>query len=34
VIHVEREGATIAELPVFDDKPYPYTWKRHRIQAK
>src|SRR5262249_57524107 len=25
VIHVEREGATIAELPVFDDKPYPST---------
>jgi CRP/FNR family transcriptional regulator len=23
--HVEREGATIAELPVFDDKPYPST---------
>jgi CRP-like cAMP-binding protein len=23
VIHVEREGATIAELPVFDDRPYP-----------
>ena len=23
VIHVERAGATIAELPVFDDKPYP-----------
>jgi len=25
VIHVERTGATIAELPVFDDKPYPST---------
>jgi CRP/FNR family transcriptional regulator len=25
VIHVEREGATIAELPVFDDRPYPST---------
>ncbi|MCG3161482.1 MAG: CRP-like cAMP-activated global transcriptional regulator [Acidobacteria bacterium] len=25
VIHVEREGATIAELPAFDDKPYPST---------
>jgi CRP/FNR family transcriptional regulator len=25
VIHVEREGATIAELPVFDDNPYPTT---------
>src|SRR5215510_12082315 len=25
VIHVEREGATIAELPVFDDEPYPST---------
>ncbi len=25
VIHVERAGATIAELPVFDDKPYPST---------
>ncbi|HKX33007.1 MAG TPA: Crp/Fnr family transcriptional regulator [Blastocatellia bacterium] len=23
VIHVERAGATIAELPVFDDRPYP-----------
>lgn len=23
VIHVERAGATIAELPVFDDQPYP-----------
>lgn len=23
VIHVERAGATIAEVPVFDDKPYP-----------
>ena len=25
VIHVERAGATIAELPVFDNKPYPST---------
>ena len=25
VIHVERAGATIAELPVFDDKAYPST---------
>jgi CRP/FNR family transcriptional regulator len=25
VIHVESAGATIAELPVFDDKPYPST---------
>ncbi|MEK7830545.1 MAG: Crp/Fnr family transcriptional regulator [Acidobacteriota bacterium] len=25
VIHVERAGATMAELPVFDDKPYPST---------
>jgi CRP/FNR family transcriptional regulator len=25
VIHVERVGATIAELPIFDDKPYPST---------
>ncbi|MFN0084648.1 MAG: Crp/Fnr family transcriptional regulator [Blastocatellia bacterium] len=25
VIHIERAGATIAELPVFDDKPYPST---------
>ncbi len=25
VIHVERAGATIAELPVFDDKSYPST---------
>jgi CRP/FNR family transcriptional regulator len=25
VIHVERAGATIAELPVFDDRPYPST---------
>jgi CRP/FNR family transcriptional regulator len=25
VIHVERAGATIAELPVFDDNPYPST---------
>jgi CRP-like cAMP-binding protein len=25
VIHVERAGATIAELPAFDDRPYPST---------
>lgn len=25
VIHVERAGATVAELPVFDDQPYPST---------
>jgi CRP-like cAMP-binding protein len=25
VIHVERAGSTIAELPVFDDGPYPST---------
>jgi CRP/FNR family transcriptional regulator len=25
VIHVERAGATIAEIPVFDDQPYPST---------
>ncbi len=25
VIHVERAGATIAEIPVFDDEPYPST---------
>lgn len=25
VIHVERAGATIAELPVFDNQPYPST---------
>ncbi len=25
VIHVERQGATIAELPVFDDGAYPST---------
>lgn len=25
IIHVERAGATIAELPVFDNKPYPST---------
>jgi CRP/FNR family transcriptional regulator len=25
VIHVEHTGATIAELPVFDDQPYPST---------
>ena len=24
-IHVEREGATLAEVPVFDDGPYPAT---------
>ena len=22
-IHIEREGATLAEVPVFDDGPYP-----------
>ena len=25
VIHVERAGSTIAEVPVFDDRPYPST---------
>jgi CRP-like cAMP-binding protein len=25
VIHVERAGTTIAEVPVFDDRPYPST---------
>jgi CRP/FNR family transcriptional regulator len=25
VIHVERAGATIAEIPVFDEGPYPST---------
>lgn len=25
VIHVARAGATVAELPVFDDGPYPST---------
>jgi CRP/FNR family transcriptional regulator len=25
VIHVERAGATIAEVPLFDDQPYPST---------
>src|SRR5215211_4355908 len=25
VIHVERAGATIAEVSVFDDQPYPST---------
>ena len=25
VIHVERSGATLAEVPVFDDGPYPST---------
>ena len=25
VIHIERAGATIAELPVFDEGPYPST---------
>ena len=25
VIHVEKAGSTIAELPVFDDQPYPST---------
>ncbi len=24
-IHVEKAGTTIAEMPVFDDKPYPST---------
>ncbi len=24
-IHVEREGATLAEVPLFDDGPYPAT---------
>ncbi len=24
-IHIEREGATLAEVPVFDDGPYPAT---------
>lgn len=24
-IHVERDGATLAEVPVFDDGPYPAT---------
>ena len=24
-IHVEREGATLAEVPMFDDGPYPAT---------
>ena len=25
IIHVERAGATVAELPVFDDGPFPST---------
>ena len=25
VIHIERAGATIGELPMFDDQPYPST---------
>ena len=25
VIHTERAGATVGELPVFDDQPYPST---------
>ena len=25
MIHVERAGATIAELTVIDDKPFPST---------
>ncbi len=25
VIHIERTGATLAEVPVFDDGPYPAT---------
>jgi CRP/FNR family transcriptional regulator len=25
VIHIEHAGATIAEVPVFDDQPYPST---------
>ena len=25
VIHIEKAGATIAEVPVFDDQPYPST---------
>lgn len=25
IIHVEKAGTTIAEVPVFDDKPYPST---------
>ena len=25
VVHVERAGSTIAEVPVFDDQPYPST---------
>jgi CRP-like cAMP-binding protein len=25
IIHVERAGATVGELPVFDDLPYPST---------
>src|SRR3982750_3898584 len=25
IIHVERAGATLAEVPVFDEGPYPST---------
>jgi CRP-like cAMP-binding protein len=25
VIHIEKAGTTIAEIPVFDDRPYPST---------
>src|ERR1051325_6729833 len=25
VIHIEKAGTTIAEVPVFDDRPYPST---------
>jgi CRP/FNR family transcriptional regulator len=25
IIHIERAGATLAEIPVFDDGPYPAT---------
>ena len=25
IIHVERAGATVGELPLFDDQPYPST---------
>jgi CRP/FNR family transcriptional regulator len=25
IIHVEKAGTTIAEIPVFDDRPYPST---------
>lgn len=30
VIHVERAGATVAEVPVFDDGPFPATAARSR----